>query len=43
MAFVEEIVKPGEEKKRDTTGATLAGFRSAEDMITPGVEDVVES
>jgi len=43
MAFVEEIVKPGEEKKRDTTGATLAGFRNAEDMITPGVEDVVES
>jgi len=43
MAFVEEIVKPGEEKKRDTTGATLAGFRPAEDMITPGVEDVVAS
>jgi NADH-quinone oxidoreductase subunit D len=50
MAFVEEIVKPGEEKKRDTTGATLAGFRNArvlipdaEDMITPGVEDVVAS
>jgi NADH-quinone oxidoreductase subunit D len=43
MAFVEEIVKPGEEKKRDTTGATLAGFRAAEDMLTPDVEDVVES
>jgi NADH-quinone oxidoreductase subunit D len=48
MGFVEEIVKPGEEKKRDTTGATLAGFRNAralvpdaEDMITPGVEEVV--
>jgi len=48
MAFVEEIVKPGEEKKRDTTGATLAGFRNArelvpdaEDMLIPGVEDVV--
>src|SRR6195952_3799634 len=25
----------------DTTGATMAGFRSAEDMIIPGVEDVV--
>ncbi len=25
----------------DTTGATLAGFRSAEDLITPSVEDVV--
>ena len=24
------------------TGATLAGFRSAEDMIIPGVEDVIE-
>jgi len=43
MAFVEEIVKPGEEKKRDTTGATLAGFRNAEDMLIPSVEDVVES
>jgi len=43
MAFVEEIVKPSEEKKRDTTGATLAGFRNAEDMLIPGVEDVVES
>ena len=43
MAFVEELVKPGEEKKRDTTGATLAGFRNAEDMLIPGVEDVVES
>jgi NADH-quinone oxidoreductase subunit D len=48
MAFVEEVVKPGEEKKRDTTGATLAGFRNAralvpdaEDMLIPGVEDVV--
>src|SRR6195952_5702442 len=27
----------------DTTGATMAGFRSAEDMIIPGVEDVIES
>ncbi len=26
---------------RSNTGATLAGFRSAEDMIIPGVEDVV--
>jgi NADH-quinone oxidoreductase subunit D len=42
MAFVEEIEKPGVAKKRDTTGATLAGFRSAEDMLIPGVEDVVE-
>jgi NADH-quinone oxidoreductase subunit D len=36
MAFVEEL-----EKTRDTTGATLAGFRNAEDMLIPGVEDVV--
>ena len=27
----------------DTTGATLAPFRNAEDMIVPGIEDVVES
>jgi NADH-quinone oxidoreductase subunit D len=27
----------------ESTGATLAGFRSAEDLIIPGVEDVVES
>jgi NADH-quinone oxidoreductase subunit D len=40
--FVEEIEKPGVAKKQDTTGATLAGFRSAEDMLIPGVEDVVE-
>ena len=26
----------------DSTGATLAGFRNAEDLILPGVEDVVE-
>ena len=26
----------------DTTGATLAGFRNAEDLIIPNVEDVVE-
>ncbi len=26
----------------DSTGATLAGFRNAEDLIIPGVEDVVE-
>jgi NADH-quinone oxidoreductase subunit D len=26
----------------DSTGATLAGFRPAEDLIIPGVEDVVE-
>ncbi len=26
---------------RDTTGTNLAGFRSAEDMLIPGVEDVV--
>jgi NADH-quinone oxidoreductase subunit D len=38
MAFVEELDKPA---VRDTTGATLAGFRNAEDMIIPGVEDVV--
>jgi len=38
MAFVEELDKP---KVRDTTGATLAGFRSAEDMLIPDVEDVV--
>jgi len=43
MAFVEEIVKPGQEKKRDTTGATLAGFRAAEDLLIPDVQDVVES
>jgi NADH-quinone oxidoreductase subunit D len=49
MAFVEEIQEPGVAKKPDTTGATLAGFRpaedlipSAEDMLIPGVEDVVE-
>jgi NADH-quinone oxidoreductase subunit D len=42
MAFVEEIVEPGTKKKADTTGATLAGFRSAEDMLIPGVEDVIE-
>jgi NADH-quinone oxidoreductase subunit D len=27
----------------DSTGATLAGFRSAEDLIIPDVEDVVEA
>ena len=27
----------------DSTGATLAGFRAAEDLIIPGVEDVVAS
>jgi NADH-quinone oxidoreductase subunit D len=27
----------------DTTGASLAGFRPAEDLLIPGVEDVVES
>jgi NADH-quinone oxidoreductase subunit D len=27
----------------DATGATLAGFRAAEDLIIPGVEDVVAS
>jgi len=51
MAFLEEVLEPGVEKKRDTTGATLAGFRTAEslvpdktaeDMIIPGVEDVVD-
>jgi len=26
----------------DSTGATLAGFRNAEDLVIPGVEDVVE-
>jgi len=29
--------------QRDTTGATLSTFRNAEDMIIPGIEDVVES
>ena len=43
MAFVEEIEEPGVARKRDTTGATLAGFRPAEDMLVPDVEDVVES
>jgi NADH-quinone oxidoreductase subunit D len=41
---VEERTRPmvaGTE--RDSTGATLAGFRAAEDLIIPGVEDVVES
>jgi NADH-quinone oxidoreductase subunit D len=42
MAFVEELQKPDVAKKQDTTGATLAGFRSAEDLLIPGVEDVVE-
>ncbi len=49
MAFVEELEQPGVAKKVDTTGATLAGFRSAEsliptaeDLLIPGVEDVVE-
>ena len=27
----------------ERTGASLAGFRAAEDLITPGVEDVVAS
>jgi NADH-quinone oxidoreductase subunit D len=27
---------------RDTTGTNLAGFRPAEDLIIPGIEDVVE-
>ena len=40
MAFVEELEKPA---VRDTTGATLAGFRNAEDIIIPNVQDVVES
>jgi NADH-quinone oxidoreductase subunit D len=40
MAFVEELEKPA---VRDTTGATLAGFRNAEDIIIPDVQDVVES
>ena len=43
MAFVEELEKPGAAKRQDTTGATLAGFRPAEDLLIPGVEDVVES
>jgi NADH-quinone oxidoreductase subunit D len=42
MAFVEELEEPGVAKKVDSTGATLAGFRSAEDLIIPNVEDVVE-
>jgi len=36
MSFVEELPA-----KIDTTGATLAGFRSAEDLLIPDVEDVV--
>ncbi len=43
MAFVEELEAPGVAKKKDTTGATLAGFRPAEDLIIPDVKDVVES
>jgi NADH-quinone oxidoreductase subunit D len=43
MAFVEELEVPGVTKKKDTTGATLAGFRPAEDLIIPDVKDVVES
>jgi len=39
MAFVEDLEKPA---VRDTTGATLAGFRSAEDLIIPDVQDVIE-
>ncbi|MBB5065766.1 NADH dehydrogenase (quinone) subunit D [Granulicella mallensis] len=39
MAFVEDLEKPA---VRDTTGATLAGFRNAEDLIVPDVKDVVE-
>jgi NADH-quinone oxidoreductase subunit D len=39
MAFVEDLEKPA---VRDTTGATLAGFRNAEDLIIPDVKDVVE-
>jgi NADH-quinone oxidoreductase subunit D len=42
MAFIEELEKPGVAKKVDTTGATLAGFRNAEDLIVPDVKDVVE-
>jgi NADH-quinone oxidoreductase subunit D len=49
MAFIEELEQPGIAKKVDTTGATLAGFRSAEsliptaeDLIIPDVKDVVE-
>ena len=42
MAFVEELEQPGVAKKVDSTGANLAGFRSAEDLLIPGVEDVVE-
>ncbi|MEO7028051.1 MAG: NADH dehydrogenase (quinone) subunit D [Acidobacteriaceae bacterium] len=50
MPIAEELDKPAAERNkpmthvagaRDTTGTTLAGFRSAEDMIIPGVEDVV--
>jgi NADH-quinone oxidoreductase subunit D len=39
MAFVEDLEKPA---VRDTTGATLAGFRPAEDLLIPDVKDVVE-
>ena len=34
---------PSERGVTDTTGATLASFRAAEDLIIPDVEDVVES
>jgi NADH-quinone oxidoreductase subunit D len=40
-SFAEEEITAAKPAVRDTTGATLAGFRSAEAMITPGVEDVV--
>jgi NADH-quinone oxidoreductase subunit D len=41
---VEETKTPYTDRAAtDTTGATLAGFRPAEDLIIPGVEDVVES
>jgi len=35
-------VPAGSAPVADTTGATLAGFRNAEDLIIPNVEDVVE-
>src|ERR1700760_56237 len=49
MSPVDLLEKPDVERKTpmsgsgvtDSTGATMAGFRAAEDMIIPGVEDVV--
>jgi NADH-quinone oxidoreductase subunit D len=41
---VQERTRPmAARTETDSTGATLAGFRAAEDILIPGVEDVVES